>query len=129
MFSSENHSDKVCTSCKIEKPTWVTLTIKSLIPNQKRKRLSARTGWIPLFVPDSLAAPVNVSVRDLKDSFAVVTWDIPDEDPVIGFAITQQVTGTWREKGHKLSTLSIYSMHMFIWNHLVLEKSEEKAFG
>ncbi len=100
MFSSENHSDKVCKSCKIENPTWVTLTIKSL-----KKETIARTGWIPLFVPDSLAAPVNVSVRDLKDSFAVVTWDIPDEDPVIGFAITQQVTGTWREKGHKLSTL------------------------
>ncbi|RXN09428.1 fibronectin type III domain-containing 5 isoform X1 [Labeo rohita] len=37
-----------------------------------------------------LAAPVNVSIRDLKGSSAVVTWDIPDGEPVIGFAITQQ---------------------------------------
>ncbi|XP_026111498.1 fibronectin type III domain-containing protein 5-like [Carassius auratus] len=43
--------------------------------------------WV---LADSLAAPVNVSIRDLKGSFAVVTWDIPDGEPVIGFAITQQ---------------------------------------
>ncbi|XP_076841880.1 fibronectin type III domain-containing protein 5b isoform X1 [Brachyhypopomus gauderio] len=41
-------------------------------------------------VADSLAPPVNVSIRDLKANSAVVTWDIPDSDPVIGFAITQQ---------------------------------------
>ncbi|XP_026108741.1 fibronectin type III domain-containing protein 5-like [Carassius auratus] len=43
--------------------------------------------WV---LAESLAAPVNVSIRDLKGSSAVVTWDIPDGEPVIGFAITQQ---------------------------------------
>ncbi|KAM6973478.1 fibronectin type III domain-containing protein 5b isoform 2-T2 [Aplochiton taeniatus] len=39
---------------------------------------------------DSLAAPVNVTIKTLKANSAVVTWDIPEGDPVIGFAITQQ---------------------------------------
>ncbi|XP_060780570.1 fibronectin type III domain-containing protein 5 [Neoarius graeffei] len=39
---------------------------------------------------DSLAPPVNVSIRDLKANSATVTWDIPGAEPVIGFAITQQ---------------------------------------
>ncbi|XP_062850998.1 fibronectin type III domain-containing protein 5 [Trichomycterus rosablanca] len=39
---------------------------------------------------DSLAAPVNVSIRDLKANSATVIWDIPSSEPVIGFAITQQ---------------------------------------
>ncbi|XP_042593448.1 fibronectin type III domain-containing protein 5-like isoform X2 [Cyprinus carpio] len=47
--------------------------------------------WV---LADSLAAPVNVSIRDLKGSSAVVTWDIPDGEPVIGFAITQQEVNT-----------------------------------
>ncbi|XP_033844406.1 fibronectin type III domain-containing protein 5 isoform X1 [Periophthalmus magnuspinnatus] len=39
---------------------------------------------------DSLSPPVNVTVREVRARFAVVTWDIPDGDNVIGFAITQQ---------------------------------------
>ncbi|XP_014343678.1 fibronectin type III domain-containing protein 5 isoform X2 [Latimeria chalumnae] len=39
---------------------------------------------------DFLLAPVNVTVRHLKANSAVVTWDVPEEDPVIGFAISQQ---------------------------------------
>ncbi|CAL8294626.1 unnamed protein product [Arctogadus glacialis] len=39
---------------------------------------------------DSLAAPFNVTLRDLKANSAVVTWDIPEADFAIGFAITQQ---------------------------------------
>ncbi|XP_023675959.1 fibronectin type III domain-containing protein 5b isoform X3 [Paramormyrops kingsleyae] len=39
---------------------------------------------------DSLSAPLNVTIRALKVNSAVVTWDILDGDPVIGFAITQQ---------------------------------------
>ncbi|XP_064860328.1 fibronectin type III domain-containing protein 5 [Oncorhynchus nerka] len=39
---------------------------------------------------DSLSAPVNVTIKSLKANSAVVTWDIPEGDPVIGFAITQQ---------------------------------------
>uniref|UniRef100_A0A3B3S0F5 Fibronectin type III domain containing 5b n=1 Tax=Paramormyrops kingsleyae TaxID=1676925 RepID=A0A3B3S0F5_9TELE len=37
-----------------------------------------------------LSAPLNVTIRALKVNSAVVTWDILDGDPVIGFAITQQ---------------------------------------
>ncbi|XP_056151334.1 fibronectin type III domain-containing protein 5 [Lampris incognitus] len=39
---------------------------------------------------NSLVAPVNVTIRALKANSAVVTWDIPEGDTVIGFAITQQ---------------------------------------
>ncbi|XP_069579257.1 uncharacterized protein fndc5a isoform X3 [Brachyistius frenatus] len=39
---------------------------------------------------DSLSPPVNVTVREVKGNSAVVSWDIPEGDPVIGFAITQQ---------------------------------------
>ncbi|XP_039596649.1 fibronectin type III domain-containing protein 5 [Polypterus senegalus] len=39
---------------------------------------------------DRPPAPVNVTIKSLKSNSAVVTWDIPDGDVVIGFAITQQ---------------------------------------
>ncbi|XP_018621456.1 fibronectin type III domain-containing protein 5 isoform X3 [Scleropages formosus] len=39
---------------------------------------------------DGLSAPLNVTIRALKVNSAVVTWDILEGDPVIGFAITQQ---------------------------------------
>ncbi|KAG7511403.1 fibronectin type III domain-containing protein 5 isoform X1 [Solea senegalensis] len=39
---------------------------------------------------DSLSPPVNVTIKALKANSAVVTWDIPEGDSVIGFAITQQ---------------------------------------
>ncbi|KAI4804840.1 hypothetical protein KUCAC02_026452, partial [Chaenocephalus aceratus] len=39
---------------------------------------------------DSLSPPVNVTISAVKANSAVVTWDIPEGDPVIGFAITQQ---------------------------------------
>lgn len=43
---------------------------------------------------DSLSPPVNVTIKAVKANSAVVTWDIPEGDPVIGFAITQQVSNT-----------------------------------
>lgn len=43
---------------------------------------------------DSLSPPVNVTIREVKANSAVVSWDIPEGDPVIGFAITQQVGNT-----------------------------------
>lgn len=42
---------------------------------------------------DGLSPPVNVTIKAVKANSAVVTWDIPEGDPVIGFAITQQVGG------------------------------------
>jgi len=38
-----------------------------------------------------LSAPLNVTIRELEVNSAVVTWEILEGDPVIGFAITQQV--------------------------------------
>lgn len=38
-----------------------------------------------------LSAPLNVTIRELGVNSAVVTWEILEGDPVIGFAITQQV--------------------------------------
>ncbi|RVE66314.1 hypothetical protein OJAV_G00106100 [Oryzias javanicus] len=37
-----------------------------------------------------LSAPLNVTIRELGVNSAVVTWEILEGDPVIGFAITQQ---------------------------------------
>ncbi|XP_057210651.1 fibronectin type III domain-containing protein 5 isoform X2 [Triplophysa rosa] len=39
---------------------------------------------------DSLSAPLNVTIKPLEGNSAIVTWDILEGDPVIGFAITQQ---------------------------------------
>ncbi|MEQ2230103.1 Fibronectin type III domain-containing protein 5 [Ilyodon furcidens] len=39
---------------------------------------------------DSLSPPINVTIKEVKANSAVVSWDIPEGDPVIGFAITQQ---------------------------------------
>lgn len=39
----------------------------------------------------ALSAPLNVTIRELEVNSAVVTWEILEGDPVIGFAITQQV--------------------------------------
>ncbi len=38
-----------------------------------------------------LSAPLNVTIREIEVNSAVVTWEILEGDPVIGFAITQQV--------------------------------------
>ncbi|KAI3358365.1 hypothetical protein L3Q82_014804 [Scortum barcoo] len=37
-----------------------------------------------------LSAPLNVTIREIEVNSAVVTWEILEGDPVIGFAITQQ---------------------------------------
>ncbi|XP_049734610.1 fibronectin type III domain-containing protein 5 isoform X1 [Elephas maximus indicus] len=39
---------------------------------------------------ESLSAPVNVTVRHLKANSAVVSWDVLEDEVVIGFAISQQ---------------------------------------
>ncbi|XP_073714206.1 fibronectin type III domain-containing protein 5b isoform X2 [Misgurnus anguillicaudatus] len=39
---------------------------------------------------DSLSAPLNVTIKALEGNSAIVTWDILEGEPVIGFAITQQ---------------------------------------
>ena len=52
--------------------------------------------------PDSPSAPVNVTVRHLKANSAVVSWDVLEDEIVIGFAISQQVTlkGPWEGRTH-----------------------------
>lgn len=35
---------------------------------------------------------MNVTVRHLKANSAVVSWDVLEDEVVIGFAISQQVT-------------------------------------
>lgn len=47
--------------------------------------LSVRAGAETL-----LSAPLNVTIREIEVNSAVVTWEILEGDPVIGFAITQQ---------------------------------------
>lgn len=39
----------------------------------------------------TLSAPLNVTIREIEVNSAVVTWEILEGDPVIGFAVTQQV--------------------------------------
>ncbi|EHB01774.1 Fibronectin type III domain-containing protein 5 [Heterocephalus glaber] len=43
-----------------------------------------------LVQPDSPSAPVNVTVRHLKANSAVVSWDVLEDEVVIGLAISQQ---------------------------------------
>ncbi|XP_069751700.1 fibronectin type III domain-containing protein 5b isoform X6 [Narcine bancroftii] len=45
---------------------------------------------ICLITADILAAPVNVTVRHLQANSAEVSWEVPDGDAVIGYAISQQ---------------------------------------
>lgn len=40
---------------------------------------------------DRPAAPVNISVTHLRPDSATVSWNIPEGETVIGFAISQQV--------------------------------------
>ncbi|XP_013998646.2 fibronectin type III domain-containing protein 5 isoform X2 [Salmo salar] len=41
-------------------------------------------------IDSALSAPLNVTIRELEVNTAIVTWEILEGDPVIGFAITQQ---------------------------------------
>lgn len=43
------------------------------------------------FSADRPAAPVNVSVTHLRANSATVSWNVPEGEPVIGYAISQQV--------------------------------------
>ncbi|XP_059810235.1 fibronectin type III domain-containing protein 5 [Hypanus sabinus] len=45
---------------------------------------------ICLITADIIAAPVNVTVRHLQANSAVVSWEVPNGDAVIGYAISQQ---------------------------------------
>lgn len=52
--------------------------------------------WVLIFgctpLSDTLlSAPLNVTIREIEVNSAVVTWEILEGDPVIGFAVTQQV--------------------------------------
>uniref|UniRef100_A0A8C5R2U3 Fibronectin type-III domain-containing protein n=1 Tax=Leptobrachium leishanense TaxID=445787 RepID=A0A8C5R2U3_9ANUR len=56
-------------------------------------------------------SPVNVTVTQLKANSATVSWDVPEGDIIIGYAISQQVRycssrhktwGTW-DRRHQLS--------------------------
>ncbi|XP_042151043.1 fibronectin type III domain-containing protein 5 [Oncorhynchus tshawytscha] len=50
-------------------------------------------GWLTVSVTagdSTLSAPVNVTIRELEANTAIVTWEILEGDPVIGFAVTQQ---------------------------------------
>lgn len=46
---------------------------------------------------------MNVTVRHLKANSAVVSWDVLEDEVVIGFAISQQVTleGPWEGRTHQ----------------------------
>lgn len=67
---------------------WQTETPRALQTLRVIRRFS------PSLFADSLSPPVNVTITAVKANSAVVTWDIPEGDPVIGFAITQQVSRT-----------------------------------
>lgn len=58
-------------------------------PGPPSRRCSGSGTFPP---PDSPSAPVNVTVRHLKANSAVVSWDVLEDEVVIGFAISQQVT-------------------------------------
>lgn len=48
--------------------------------------------YVLFAVSDSLLSPpLNVTIKEIEVNSAVVTWETPEGDPVIGFAVTQQV--------------------------------------
>ncbi len=47
---------------------------------------------------DRPAAPVNVSVTHLRADSATVSWNNPEGDTVIGFAILQQVKQSYHNE-------------------------------
>ncbi|XP_051927899.1 fibronectin type III domain-containing protein 5 isoform X1 [Hippocampus zosterae] len=44
----------------------------------------------PVRAESLLSAPLNVTIKEIEVNSAVVTWETPEGDPVIGFAVTQQ---------------------------------------
>lgn len=54
------------------------------------QKILSLTG-IVFFVSAVPAAPVNISVTQLRAHSAMVTWNVPQGDRVIGYAISQQV--------------------------------------
>uniref|UniRef100_A0A671V083 Fibronectin type III domain containing 5b n=1 Tax=Sparus aurata TaxID=8175 RepID=A0A671V083_SPAAU len=59
--------------------------------NLKRKKAMCVQVYIAAsIVYTLLSAPLNVTIREIEVNSAVVTWEISEGDPVIGFAITQQ---------------------------------------
>lgn len=58
--------------------------------NKKLPRPDSSCVYVCVFtaVP---AAPVNVSVTQLRAHSAMVTWNVPQGDTVIGYSISQQV--------------------------------------
>lgn len=66
-------------------------------------RVCSGSGAPPPHPPDNPSAPVNVTVRHLKANSAVVSWDVLEDEVVIGFAISQQVpSGSGKgERGEK----------------------------
>ncbi|POI23329.1 hypothetical protein CIB84_012923, partial [Bambusicola thoracicus] len=53
--------------------------------------LSRASRWSTPAHPDRPPSPVNVTVTQLKANSATVSWDVPEGDVVIGYAILQQV--------------------------------------
>ncbi|ERE85435.1 Immunoglobulin-like fold containing protein [Cricetulus griseus] len=73
----------------------LTLSVKTDVePLSFMVGLGLRAGRAQAQVPpcpaDSPSAPVNVTVRHLKANSAVVSWDVLEDEVVIGFAISQQ---------------------------------------
>ncbi|TKC40176.1 hypothetical protein EI555_008322, partial [Monodon monoceros] len=59
-------------------------------PPRAALRLWLSCVCLALVQADSPSAPVNVTVRHLKANSAVVSWDVLEDEVVIGFAISQQ---------------------------------------
>ncbi|XP_010777166.1 uncharacterized protein [Notothenia coriiceps] len=72
---------------------WVCSSVQILIDVAILLQQKIKQAFVSLslsVLADSLSPPVNVTISAVKANSAVVTWDIPEGDPVIGFAITQQ---------------------------------------
>lgn len=83
--------------------TWSSCNFQVTYPKWILRKVLFPTPSLALAVPpapvkallsllaDSPSAPVNVTVKHLKANSAVVTWDVLEDEVVIGFAISQQV--------------------------------------
>ncbi|XP_062295773.1 fibronectin type III domain-containing protein 5 [Scomber scombrus] len=87
------HVERIkCFGCKDVHviPIEVSVTGKESFTRQAMEELPKSPGVVATQKYNSLSPPVNVTIKAVKANSAVVTWDIPEGDPVIGFAITQQ---------------------------------------
>lgn len=77
----------LCSNCS-------TLKLSCALNYEQWKRAASECSPPITFLHpiDRPPSPVNVTVTQLKANSATVSWDVPEGDVIIGYAISQQVS-------------------------------------